>query len=127
DGGEELERGVPRAPGWARRAVEPTLVAGEQSAAVGEPRVRVAGGLMSALARAGDPEEVVRVVLERSSGLAAAANELPKDARTLVERIARQAAAQESASRQLATLPQFRTVTRRILTPQSQTHRTASG
>jgi hypothetical protein len=84
-----------------------------------EVRARAGGGLLTALARSGDPEEVVRVILERSSSVASAANALGAEARSLVDRIVRGAGAEreQRVSAQVASLPQFRTVNRRILTP----------
>ncbi|MCB9686743.1 MAG: hypothetical protein H6735_17020 [Alphaproteobacteria bacterium] len=119
--------GARRSPSWARRAVDPTVVTAGEAVQPAEPRVRVAGGLMTALARAGDPEDVVRVILERNAGLAAAASELPREARTLVERIARSAVAQEAAAQRVANLPQYKTSTKRSPTPTSVAHRGASG
>ncbi len=73
-------------PQWARRAVEGTPVAAAPEV---RPRkgARVGGSLLTALARATNPEDVVQVILERStSGIS---SELPGPAAQLVRRIAR--------------------------------------
>lgn len=62
-------------PSWAQRAS-------------GEPLVRGTGGdIVAALARASDPEEVVRVIIERGSALGALASTLPRPLLQVIEQI----------------------------------------
>lgn len=129
------ERGAPRDRQWARRTAEGGLLAVPDRLArtderdERESRGRTAGGLLTALARSGDPEEVVRVILERSSSVASAASSLGAEARSLVDRIVRTAGAEreQRVSAQVQSLPQVRTVTRRILTPAPSQTRSGSG
>ncbi len=80
-------------PGWARRATgEGAPLSGGDGglSRAGGLGLRGGGGLLTALARAGDPEEIVRVILERSTELEA---ELTGPARNIVRRIASSARA----------------------------------
>jgi len=83
----------PEAPGWARRAVEGTPVAAAPQIRR-RSRARVGGSLLTALARAANPEDVIQVILERSTSGASA--ELPGPAAQLVRRIAQSAAVDSS-------------------------------
>jgi hypothetical protein len=56
-------------PGWAKRATSPSPMFRDIPKAFLRPRLRTGGGLLTALARAGDAEDVVRVILERSADL----------------------------------------------------------
>jgi hypothetical protein len=100
---------------------------GRSPASPGRSRLRTGGGLLSALARAEAPEDVVRMVLERSSLLARAGRELPAEAQSLLQRIVREAdpatspsdRADRAAPHRLETrtLNRFREVTRKVVTP----------
>lgn len=88
-------------PGWARRATEGTSVAvrPEVPDVFLRPRLRTsAGGLLPALARAADPEEVVRVILERS-GEAGDLSMLPVAAQRLFHRVSDEAHQVAAAAR----------------------------
>lgn len=85
------------APGWARRAVEPPVAERADHDAPGS-RVRSGGGLLTALARAGDPEDIVRVILERSHETAALARELGGGAGSLLHEVAAAASAPDVAT-----------------------------
>jgi len=88
-------------PSWAERAAFGTSVLPQTERSdrqAPSSSLRLGGGLLGALARAGRPEDVVRVILERSEGLRSLGSELPSPVATLVERIVRiedGAAAQE--------------------------------
>jgi len=88
------------APGWVRRANDGTSVPvrNEIPDAFLRPRVRTGGGLLTALARAGDAEEVVRVILERSNDLREA-SALPVAAQRLMHRMADEAGQVAAAAR----------------------------
>jgi len=87
-------------PGWVRRANEGTSVPvrPEVPEAFLRPRLRTSGGLLTALARAGDAEEVVRVILERSHDLGDASL-LPVAAQRLMHRVAGEAHQVAAAAR----------------------------
>jgi hypothetical protein len=104
---------------WARRSTASPVADREELAEQRQAGPRTAGGLLSALARSGDAEDVVRVILERSSAVASAASALGGEARSLVDRIVKTAGAEreQRVSAQVASMPQFRTINRRILTP----------
>lgn len=104
---------------WARRSTASPVADREELAEQRQAGPRTAGGLLSALARSGDAEDVVRVILERSSAVASAASALGGEARSLVDRIVKSAGAEreQRVSAQVANMPQFRTINRRILTP----------
>ncbi len=85
----------PEAPGWARRAVEGTPVSA-LSQLRPQSRARVGGSLLSALARATNAEDVVQVILERST--AGVSGELPAPAAQLVRRISRAADAENTTN-----------------------------
>lgn len=57
--------------------------------------VRTSGNLLTALARAGRPEEVVRVILERQEGIRDLSRSLPSPAVQLIERIVKVSTAEE--------------------------------
>jgi hypothetical protein len=89
-----------RAPGWVKRANEGSSVP-ERSQLPGfllRPRLRTSGGLLTALARAGDAEEIVRVILERSNELGEA-SALPVAAQRLMHRVAGEAHQVAAAAR----------------------------
>jgi hypothetical protein len=109
--------------GWEELGVDATDDAPDEAvASAAGRRVRTAGGLLTALARAGDPEDLLRLILERSNGLSGRAAELPEPARDLVRRIAREGDPEEltsprgrSGSRrtpETRTITRFRTVVR---------------
>jgi len=62
-------------------------------------RVRIGGGLLTALARAARPEDVVRVIVEQSDSLRSATSQLPGATARLIERIAQAQDADEVAVR----------------------------
>jgi hypothetical protein len=79
-------------PSWAERAAFGTSVLPQTDRSdrqAPSSSLRLGGGLLGALARAGRPEDVVRVILERSEGLRSLGSELPGPVATLVERIVR--------------------------------------
>jgi hypothetical protein len=114
-----------RTPNYARHA-EPGRLGEDTRQSTS--RTMAGASLLSALARSGDPEQVVQLVLERTSELSRAAQALPDEAQTLIQRIVRgahEAAAQESgaqgASRRGGPAAQMlgqggpvRTITRRV-------------
>ena len=73
-------------PNWAQRAS-------------GAPLIRGTGGdFVGALARASAPEEVVRVLFERSAGLTSTSSSLPKPIIQVIEQIKAEARQQDSQS-----------------------------
>lgn len=79
-----------RAGAWERHADRGTSLYRDPAMdpAVGQ-LPRRGGTILSALARASTPEEVVQVILDRSDGLRSVGQELPEPAVRLVERIVR--------------------------------------
>lgn len=76
-------------PSYAARAVEGTLhaTAGARPVAQRLPPRLAGGAILTALARADAPEEVVQVLLQRSSEMQSLVADLPAPAARLVERI----------------------------------------
>jgi hypothetical protein len=133
---EELEpSGTPAAQGRTRRPSRAPPYARHAEPALGGPedtrqtssRTMAGASLLSALARSGDPEQVVQLVLERTSELSRAARALPDEAQTLIQRIVRgahQTAAAEPgaqgtrqsgpAAQMLSQGGPVRTITRRV-------------
>ncbi len=84
-------------PGWASRVtsgsaaghrVEPALLRKPLA-----PRLSTSGSLLTALARADRPEEVVQVILDRSATFKAVSGELSQPAAELIQKIGRMGAA----------------------------------
>lgn len=86
--GRRGERPSADSPSWVRRAVEPSVERPERQLA--GSTMRAGGGLLTALARAADPEEIVRVIMQRSHEAGALAREMPGTAGQLVQEIASQ-------------------------------------
>jgi hypothetical protein len=86
-------------PVWARRASGTPLVGGAN------------GDLVSALARASDPEEVVRVIMEKGDAGGTVASTLPKPALQVIEKI--KTVAREEVSEAIRTEVQARTAAAR--------------
>ncbi|MEQ1570643.1 MAG: hypothetical protein ABMA64_33755 [Myxococcota bacterium] len=100
---------------------------------LGSTGVRTAGSLLTALARTADPEELVRLILERSDTVARGMRALSGEASSLVDGIVRGSAPEP----EVRTITQLRTITRRVtragpslqpLRPQAEaTHREGVG
>jgi hypothetical protein len=125
--GQTADGRNPQAPGWARRASEEPagLQARGERAEPGEG-LRRSGGLLTALARATRPEDIVRVIVQESAQMRSIIGELPGPAARLVERISAATVNADEGSRSLvgaadrgATVPssRTRTVRRDVLTP----------
>ncbi len=100
------------APNWARRAVRGTAATATdyRRDKRATPGASVRGrGMLQALARADRPEDVIRVILERTEGKSSFATDLPSPVAHLVERIVRM---QDEAahSEEGATRPSRRTI-----------------
>jgi hypothetical protein len=96
-------------PAWAERAIHssPSAVAAWEPREAARrrpaetmarrsdagPSIGISGGILSALARADQPDDVVQVILERTHAMRSLAKELPGPAVRLVERIAQLGAA----------------------------------
>jgi len=124
DEGDMLDDTVGEGPSWAQRAGRPSIGDRQLPDIFSKPRVRTSGGLLTALARAGDPEEVVRVILQRSGDLGDASMLAP-EAQRLLHRVvgeagvvARRAGRSDRAMRGSTTVaPQSRTVETNMLDP----------
>ncbi len=122
--GANFDDTVAEGPGWARRADGSSIGERKLPDIFSKPRVRTSGGLLTALARAGDPEEVVRVILQRSGDLGDASLLAP-EAQRLLHRVvdeagvvARRAGRADRAVRGSTTVaPQSKTVVTNMLDP----------
>ncbi len=119
-----LDDTVGEAPSWARRAGRPSVGDRKLPDIFSKPRVRTSGGLLTALARAGDPEEVVRVILQRSGDLGDASMLAPAAQRLLHRMVdeagvvARRVGRSDRAMRGSTTeSPQSKTVVTNMLDP----------
>jgi len=119
-----LDDTVGEAPSWARRAGRPSIGDRKLPDIFSKPRVRTSGGLLTALARAGDPEEVVRVILQRSGDLGDASMLAPAAQRLLHRMVdeagvvARRTGRSDRAMRGSTTVaPQSKTIVTNMLDP----------
>ncbi len=88
--GEVIETiaAAPGAPNWAKRAVHGhTAGAPEYASNDRHGGANLGAGMLTALARAGNPEEIIQVILERSEGMRSFTSDLPSNVAHLVERI----------------------------------------
>lgn len=136
--GRDPVTGAPVVNGWARpqAALSDTLGAVDGQAtdahlpvwarrASGTPLVRGSGGdLVNALARAGDPAEVVRVIMEKGDVGGTIASTLPKPALQIIEKI--KTVAREEVSEAIRTEVKARSAAGRKAGSRSQAPRSTA-
>lgn len=88
-GAVEPESDEAMVPGWASRAIEGTVVDRPQRLQRLAPKLATSGHLLTALARADRPEDVVRVLMQSSDTMRSLTSELSAPAARLVDRIVR--------------------------------------
>ena len=82
-------------PSWVRRAVDPHPVERDEREVLGSRIRSGSSGLLNALARASEPEEIVRVIVQKSHEAGALARQLPGEAGRILTAIAGDGDAQQ--------------------------------